>query len=105
MLAFQFAAVVQQAERSFCKSQVAGSIPAGGSTRKVKDYKGGSGMQDADRNEVSIAMKRLNKFRGVISSQQYRTIKGQIVAGDTCGAYKGLRKIVGVSFYYKEERA
>ena len=37
----------------------------------------------------------LNSFRDKLTKQQYKTLKGQIIAGDSDGAMKGLRKILG----------
>lgn len=34
-------------------------------------------------------------FREKLTKQQYKTLKGQIIAGDIDGAMKGLRKILG----------
>ena len=36
----------------------------------------------------------LNGYREKLTKQQYKTIRGQILAGDTDGAMKGLAKIV-----------
>ena len=36
----------------------------------------------------------LNKYKKLLSKQQYKTIKGQIIAGDTIGAMKGLKKLI-----------
>ena len=38
--------------------------------------------------------KLLKVSKPYLTKQQYRTIKGQIVAGDTEGAIKGLRKLL-----------
>ena len=37
----------------------------------------------------------LNGFRDKLTKQQYRTLKGQILAGDSDGAMRGLQKILG----------
>ena len=37
----------------------------------------------------------LNGFRKKLTKQQYKTLKGQILAGDSGGAMKGLQKILG----------
>ena len=50
--------------------------------------------QIANQREVSEALKRLKSLRGAISTQQLKTIKGQIIAGDICGAEKGLRRLL-----------
>lgn len=36
----------------------------------------------------------LNKHRSQLTKQQFKTIKGQIVAGDYVGARKGLKKLL-----------
>lgn len=36
----------------------------------------------------------LNKVKGKLNKQQYLTIKGQIKANDTIGAYKGIKRLV-----------
>ena len=41
------------------------------------------------------ALKALKAYRQVLSSQQLRVLKGQILAGDISGAMKGLRKLIG----------
>lgn len=40
------------------------------------------------------ALKALKDLRRRLTPQQYRTLKGQILAGDSDGALKGLRKIL-----------
>ena len=62
-------------------------------------------MHSADRNEIIMAARRLRRFRGVLSSQQYKTIKGQSVAGDICGAEKGLRKMLPATFLRERRKA
>ena len=51
-------------------------------------------MQSVNRKEITAAIIRLRRFHGMLSSQQYKTIKGQIIAGDICEAEKGLRKML-----------
>lgn len=36
----------------------------------------------------------LRKYRGVLTKQQLKTLKGQILAGDAEGAEKGLKKLL-----------
>ena len=36
----------------------------------------------------------LKKHKDLLTKQQYKTIKGQIIAGDTIGAMKGLNKLI-----------
>lgn len=38
--------------------------------------------------------KRLKENKKHLTKQQYRTIKGQLIAGDTQGAEKGLNKLL-----------
>lgn len=49
--------------------------------------------QNARSLAITAALKRLKDARSALSSQQYSTIKGQIIAGDICGAEKGLRRL------------
>jgi len=56
---------------------------------------------EASQSEVTAALKRLGKYRGQLSSQQLKTIKGQIIAGDICGAEKGLRRMLP-AIHFKE---
>ncbi|MBB6630664.1 MULTISPECIES: hypothetical protein [Clostridium] len=44
--------------------------------------------------EKQIFMKQLNQNKNVLTKQQYKTLKGQVVAGDVDGANKGLIKIL-----------
>lgn len=39
-------------------------------------------------------IKELKTHKGNLSPQQYRTIRGQAIAGDIDGANKGLRKLL-----------
>lgn len=36
----------------------------------------------------------LNKYKNQLTKQQYKTFKGQILAGDLKGFVKGLRKVL-----------
>lgn len=36
----------------------------------------------------------LKKYRPYLTKQQYKTIKGQIIAGDYNGAEKGLKRLI-----------
>lgn len=40
------------------------------------------------------ALIQLKACRGRLSAQQYRTLRGQVLAGDADGAMKGLRKLL-----------
>ena len=42
---------------------------------------------------MTDALKRLKAERPALSRQQYKTIRGQILAGDIAGAMKGLETI------------
>lgn len=37
---------------------------------------------------------KLNRYKRLLTKQQYKTIKGQIIAGDVIGAEKGLKKLI-----------
>lgn len=39
-------------------------------------------------------MKDLKRYKETLTKQQYRTLKGQIIAGDKPAAMKGLKKIL-----------
>lgn len=39
-------------------------------------------------------MKQLNQNKNILTKQQYKTLKGQSVAGDVSGANKGLMKLL-----------
>jgi hypothetical protein len=43
---------------------------------------------------IDVAFAQLKAARGKITKQQYRTLKGQILAGDSDGAMKGLVTIL-----------
>ena len=47
-------------------------------------------MKEIDVNAVC----RLKAYRKVLTNQQYQTLKGQILAGDSLGAMKGLESIL-----------
>lgn len=40
------------------------------------------------------ALVQLKGARGHLTAQQYRTLRGQVLAGDSDGAMKGLRKLL-----------
>lgn len=46
---------------------------------------------------TDTAFMMLHSFREKLTKQQYKTIRGQIIAGDTDGAMKGLAKIMAKS--------
>lgn len=41
-----------------------------------------------------VLLKKLRKYGKDLTRQQYKTIKGQILAGDTEGAAKGMNKLL-----------
>lgn len=45
--------------------------------------------------ETRKALRDLKQHRNRLTWQQYRTIRGQIIAGDIRGAEKGLRRLLG----------
>ena len=49
-------------------------------------------MKEVDINAIC----RLKAYRRVITYQQYPTLKGQVLAGDSEGAMKGLDKILNL---------
>lgn len=52
-------------------------------------------MDDLTAKEIDkMAMKRLKNNRHHLTPQQYRTIKGQILAGCPIGAMNGLTKVL-----------
>lgn len=40
------------------------------------------------------AIRTLKGYRDQLTKQQYKTIRGQILAGDDTGALKGLRRLI-----------
>ena len=38
--------------------------------------------------------KLLNKYKHLLTKQQFKTLKGQILSGDTLGFQKGLYKLI-----------
>ena len=60
-------------------------------------------MQTAASRETKRALKKLNGVKAALNSNQYKTIRGQIIAGDLFGADKGLRKILPAVIILKEE--
>jgi hypothetical protein len=46
------------------------------------------------KNIDTAALKTLKSYRGKLTRQQIRTLKGQILAGDAEGAIKGLKKLL-----------
>lgn len=45
-------------------------------------------------NEVSTMMRQIKEYRNVLTKQQKKTLRGQILAGDYTGAEKGLNKLI-----------
>ena len=52
-------------------------------------------MTDQIRAVDPRAMVMLKVHRGSLTWQQYKTLRGQVLAGDAAGAMKGLRNILG----------
>lgn len=44
--------------------------------------------------EAQIAMKEIRKYKQLLTTQQMRTLKGQVLSGDTEGAMRGLNKLI-----------
>lgn len=44
--------------------------------------------------EISLFIKQLNESKDILTKQQYKTLKGQALAGDTTGANRGLIKLL-----------
>lgn len=47
-----------------------------------------------DCSDAGRELRALKQVRNMLTAQQYRTIKGQILAGDIDGASKGIAKIL-----------
>lgn len=43
---------------------------------------------------VQDALKQIRKNKQLLSTQQMRTLKGQVLAGDIAGAMRGLDKLI-----------
>lgn len=43
---------------------------------------------------MRAALKALKEHKSRLTAQQYRTIRGQIIAGDIQGAEKGLKRLL-----------
>lgn len=44
--------------------------------------------------EISLFINQLNEIKDILTKQQYKTLKGQALAGDAAGANKGLMKLL-----------
>lgn len=44
---------------------------------------------------TQMVLKEIKKYRKTISTQQMRTLRGQVLAGDIAGAMRGLDKLIG----------
>lgn len=44
--------------------------------------------------EIDEALKQLRANHGRLTRQQFKTLKGQILAGDPAGALKGLQRLL-----------
>jgi len=45
--------------------------------------------------EYNLLLRKLKAARQMLTVQQYRTLKGQVLAGDVAGAERGLIKLLG----------
>lgn len=45
-------------------------------------------------NQTAQMMRRIKEYRSVLTKQQKKTLRGQILAGDYTGAEKGLNKLL-----------
>lgn len=41
-----------------------------------------------------VALRQLGRYRGLLTRQQIKTLRGKILAGDTVGAMNGLQTIL-----------
>lgn len=44
--------------------------------------------------DVQTALNEIRKYRELLTTQQIRTLKGQVLSGDTDGAMRGLDKLI-----------
>lgn len=49
-----------------------------------------------NNSEISNTIKLIKKHYRKLTPQQYKTLKGQCIAGDVVGAKKGLLKIIKI---------
>lgn len=49
---------------------------------------------DALTTTAKRTLMLLKRCRSILTPQQYRTLKGQVLAGDTGGALKGIEKML-----------
>lgn len=45
--------------------------------------------------DIQAALKEIRKNKHLLTTQQMRTLKGQVISGDIAGAMKGLNKLIG----------
>lgn len=45
--------------------------------------------------DISTALKQIRMNKHYLTTQQMRTLKGQVLAGDVDGAMRGLNKLIG----------
>jgi hypothetical protein len=50
--------------------------------------------------ECNLFLRKLKTAQQMLTVQQYRTLKGQALAGDVVGAERGLLKIIGRGVEY-----
>lgn len=65
----------------------------------IAPYQPPAPNREARRNhkeepEATLTLQTLNKYREKLTGQQYKTLRGQILAGDRKGAAAGLKKIL-----------
>lgn len=44
--------------------------------------------------DIQTALNEIRKYRELLTTQQIRTLKGQVLSGDTDGAMRGLDKLI-----------
>lgn len=58
-------------------------------------WSGYSLLERGIKMTLNLFIKTLKSRRSKLTTQQYKTLKGQAVAGDIAGANKGLIKLLG----------
>lgn len=51
-------------------------------------------MDKREAREIREALERVRACRDRLTAQQYRTLRGQVLAGEIAGALKGVKKIL-----------
>nr|DAF49202.1 MAG TPA: hypothetical protein [Caudovirales sp. ctrNG92] len=52
-------------------------------------------------NEKRARIRELQKYEKLLTRQEYKTLRGQIMAGDADGARRGLLRIIGINAILK----